>query len=307
MNIQTVFTECLADMEANHPHETYRAYRNGLNKLWEYLAEVGLKADMPIADLKAQHLIDYPSWLGRKRYLKPSIIVFLVSVRHLVDWMIEKGVMESSHAEALRLKRAMARVRARRQDRMPKVPAKGLEEKIIAAARTLPHVRDRAILEFLYSSGCRRAEVAGLTVEDVDLDERSAKVTGKGDKQRTVFFSTQAAELLRLHLAERGNPSGKAPMFCRMSRLGNFPQHPHPISTSMIAKLVDKVCMLAGVDKSAFSPHSFRHAFAIRVLRETHDLALVQDFLGHASPQSTRVYATIYPDELRDAHHKIFK
>jgi site-specific recombinase XerD len=307
MNIQTVFDECLADLEANHPHETFRAYRNGMNKLWEYLDEKGIKPEMPVAELKAQLLIDYPSWLGRRHYSKSALVVFFASLRKIVDWMIEKGLTDSSHAEAHRLKKAMQRVRARREDRQPRVPPKGAEEKVMAVARTLDRVRDRAILEFLYSSGCRRAEVVGLRVEDLDLEERSAKVTGKGDKQRVVFYSTLAAELIRAHLAERGNPGGKAPVFVRIRKGGQIAKVPKPLSTSTIADLVEKVCMLAGVEKGAFSPHSFRHAFAIRVLRETKDLSLVQDLLGHESPHSTRVYATIYPDELRDAHHKIFQ
>ena len=65
--------------------------------------------------------------------------------------------------------------------------------------------------------------------------------------------------------------------------------------------------MIAGIDKGKFTPHYFRHAFAINMLRETGNLALVQDLLGHANPQSTRVYAKIYPDELRDAHHKVYE
>ena len=65
------------------------------------------------------------------------------------------------------------------------------------------------------------------------------------------------------------------------------------------------VMEIAGIDK--FTPHYFRHAFAIRMLSETGNLALVQDLLGHADPAATRVYAKIYPEDLRDAHHKIFR
>lgn len=306
MNIQQAFTECLDELQAHHPHATFRAYRNGFNKLGEYLVSTGLKLDAPLSALTSQHLIDYQSWLGRKQYSKSALVIFMVATRHYVDWLIEKGMIESSHADALRLKKAMARVRARRQSRLPRVPAKGLEEKVMEAAQRLPLVRDRALLALLYSSGCRCAEVAGLRVSDVDLLERSALVTGKGDKQRRVFFSTEAAELVSDYLAERGLPGGKAPLFCRQSKSGRFPDRPTPLTTSAISKLVRRVCIQAGIENGAFSPHSFRHAFAIRVLRATHDLALVQDLLGHASPHSTRVYATIYPDELRDAHHKIF-
>ena len=76
------------------------------------------------------------------------------------------------------------------------------------------------------------------------------------------------------------------------------------LTTASIRDIVNEVKMASGIEN--FSPHYFRHAFAIKALRETGNLALVQDFLGHASPSATRVYAKIYPDDLAAAHQKIF-
>lgn len=77
-----------------------------------------------------------------------------------------------------------------------------------------------------------------------------------------------------------------------------------PVTTATVRNVVDQVSKIAGIDQ--FTPHYFRHAFAINALEQSGNLALVQDLLGHKSPQTTRMYAKIYDEDLRAAHHRIF-
>jgi integrase/recombinase XerD len=214
--------------------------------------------------------------------------------------------VQFSGADEIRIKESAHNMLRSRAKSMPRIPHRDDDDLIRTAAKQLPGVRDRAIIEFLYSSGCRRSELCNLDVGDLDLDMQMAQVTGKGARERKVHMSTLAADMIRAYLASRGVPRKSEPVFCRHTKKGKPGPVPKRLSTQGVYNLVRDTCHLAGVDPKTFTPHSFRHAFAIRVLKETKDLAMTQDLLGHADPVSTRVYATIYPEDLRAAHKKIF-
>jgi integrase/recombinase XerD len=165
----------------------------------------------------------------------------------------------------------------------------------------MAHLRDVALLELLASSGCRISEVINLNVKDIDLAERPAVVLGKGNKERRVWFSVDAAKFLQEYWTSR-KAQPDEPAFSRHDRSAAF--RIERLTTDGARMIVKGVALLAGVKK--FSPHYFRHGFAIRALAETKNLALVQDLLGHSSPTATRVYAKIYPEELQIAHRGIF-
>jgi site-specific recombinase XerD len=143
-----------------------------------------------------------------------------------------------------------------------------------------------------------------LKVKDIDMASRSAIVTGKGSKERRVYLSSKAIEALQKYWAARRNSDPSAPVFARHDRGAG--RKTKPITTATVRDIVEDVVMVAGLERGSFTPHYFRHAFAIKMLHETHDLALVQDLLGHASPVATRVYAKIYPDELQERHREVF-
>jgi len=162
--------------------------------------------------------------------------------------------------------------------------------------------RNIAVVEFLASTGCRNDEICKLKIKDITDDCTSAIVMGKGRKERRVFINQKTRDALRNYWLVRGYREGNHPVFARHDTgIGKKISH---LTTASIRDIVNEVKMASGIEN--FSPHYFRHAFAIKALRETGNLALVQDFLGHASPSATRVYAKIYPDDLAAAHQKIF-
>jgi site-specific recombinase XerD len=130
-------------------------------------------------------------------------------------------------------------------------------------------------------------------------------VTGKGSKQRRAFFSKAAARALKDYWLARHNSEPTAPAFARHD-LGNIKHGIERLTTATVRDVINHIAVFAGIEKALFSPHYFRHAFAIKLLSETQNLALVQDLMGHASPAATRVYAKIYPEDLRDAHREVF-
>ncbi|MEM7610676.1 MAG: tyrosine recombinase XerC [Pseudomonadota bacterium] len=143
--------------------------------------------------------------------------------------------------------------------------------------------RDRAILELLYSSGLRLAELVNLEIGDIDLADRTARVTGKGSKQRVVPVGRKAIAALHQWLAVRGmwaTPDTQA-MF--VSNRGNR------ISHRAVQLRVTHWARVQGIDSRVY-PHLFRHSFATHVLESSRDLRGVQELLGHADIGTTQIY-----------------
>jgi len=302
MNIQDAFTQFVRSLQATHPIQTVRSYKTGARIFVEQLQAQKI---LDTQALNRQAIVGYHTWLAEQGYSKSTLTNRLAGLNRFLNWLSIQDLFDLGMADSQKIEASARNLVRRRQKALPKIPERGDDEKVRAASRALPQLRDRALIEFLFSSGCRRAEASGLRVGDLDLDLRSAKVTGKGAKQRTVFFSSLAQELLKAYFQERGGAHRDEPVFCRIRKGCRHTKD--AITGETIHHIVSQAADLAGIERHLFTPHAFRHAFAIRVLHETHDLAMVQDLLGHSQPEATRVYATIYPEDLRDAHRKVFK
>jgi len=149
-------------------------------------------------------------------------------------------------------------------------------------------LRDRAIVLFLFSTGCRRSEMMNLNVEDVNLGRRTAKVKGKGKKIRYIHFSIECAIVLKDYLRTRsGNPS--EPLF-----LNKFGER---LKETGIYGVTRKLGKKAGL-KQSLHPHCFRHTFATTMLSKGAELEFIADEMGHANLNTTRIYARIPTEDM---------
>lgn len=155
--------------------------------------------------------------------------------------------------------------------------------------------RDAALLEFLYATGCRVAEVAGLRLEDVLLDARTARVTGKGGKQRMVYLTESAARSLQSYLRNRfaAHPESRSVTAVFLNRRGTA------LSDRGMRLAVSRYRHQVG---KPVSPHTFRHSFATHLLNGGADIRTVQELLGHASLSTTQAYTHTSVDRLRDVY-----
>jgi integrase/recombinase XerC len=156
-------------------------------------------------------------------------------------------------------------------------------------------LRDRAILELLYATGVRVAELVGLDGEDVALEEGAVRVLGKGRKERVVPVGGPAVEALRAYLAARGGPAG--PLF-RNRRGGR-------LTTRSVHRIVRARARAAGLVRRV-TPHTLRHTFATHLLDAGADLRFIQELLGHARLTTTQKYTHVSADRLMrvyDAAH----
>jgi len=159
-------------------------------------------------------------------------------------------------------------------------------------------LRDLLILELLYSTGCRVAELASINLTDLDLKEATLRVLGKGGKERLVFIGGKALQRLREYLSLRklqGLSKADGQKALLINRRGDR------LSVRGIQMIVDRLLSASGLNKPA-SPHTFRHSFATHILKEGADIRVVQELLGHASLSTTQVYTHLDMERLRQVY-----
>ena len=168
----------------------------------------------------------------------------------------------------------------------------------------ISHLRDRAILELLYSSGLRVSELIGLNRDHVNTTRREFTVRGKGQKDRPVFISKSAATRLELYL--RARTDSLIPLFLSYSRNTQAPSTSgdyRRLNQRSVQRMVAKYARLAGITKHV-SPHTMRHSFATDLLMNGADIRSVQSMLGHSSIATTQVYTHVTDQHLRDVYER---
>lgn len=260
-----------------------------------------------IDDVALFHPGEFLADLKEERGLSSiSLSAYMTAISQFIEFMHTEGIV--SNGNYLTMKARLSAVRGRTpQRKLPDIPAEEQFQAILCAARTaqantnrqaVMNMRNIAILEVLRSTGCRVAEAAGMTVGD--LSGNRARITGKGDRMRVVFFDEAAAEAVYNYLHLRGTPLHKSePVFIRHDRRAVGVQ---PMSTTSVRNIIDGLAEQAGLDPSSVSPHKFRHRFASTILAATGNLAATQDLLGHSSPATTRIYARLTAEMLEGLH-----
>ena len=158
-------------------------------------------------------------------------------------------------------------------------------------------LRNRAVLETFYASGMRASELTTLRMEHLDLVEQTARVIGKGNKERLVLFGGKAAETLQHYLAS-GRPALVKP--CSGAEVF-LARHGRKLTTAQIWNVVQQAMKRAGLRKNIY-PRLLRHSFATHLLSRGADLRIIQELLGHASISTTEIYTHVDQERLRSIH-----
>ncbi|MDE2862267.1 MAG: tyrosine-type recombinase/integrase [Chloroflexota bacterium] len=291
---------------------TRNTYATGLNAFREYLEAVEVDPDThEVSALPKRCLEQFYLWLVDRRGPDrlATVETYLSGLRGLLRYLAGEDAIP--HISLERSREQLRRVKVRKNYLSPNVdsalslvvqtandtPVPEGAESRFQAIRVL---RDRAILNTLYTTGMRRAEVASLNRVDLKAGRRGeAIITGKGKKQRVVFFDESALFRIEEYLSERSD--GYAPLFISHPNRGK----PGPrgeslrLSPQTIWLTVKRYARAAGITAST---HDFRHLKATTMLGRGADLSQVQDLLGHASPETTKtIYAHYSIQELRSA------
>jgi integrase/recombinase XerD len=164
----------------------------------------------------------------------------------------------------------------------------------IAGKTDFQRLRDVAMMELLYASGIRRAELVGLNLSDVDLDRRLMRVIGKGNKQRTVFINQASADAIRNYLGVRPRSTDEALFLSkRKTRLS------HRQAWVVFKQFAE----LSGITKHV-TPHVMRHSFATHLLENGADLMTIKELLGHESLSTTQIYTNVSLEHMRRSYEE---
>jgi integrase/recombinase XerC len=274
------------------PH-TLKGYREDLHALADYLADEHGRTPEPDSVTMAE-LRGFVSALVEAGYAKTSIARRLASLRSFYRFGEREGWVNSNPAKALR--------NPRKAQRLPHFLSTSDVAKLLDAPPSDERLglRDRALLETLYSAGLRVSELVGLNEGDLDLEAGIARVRGKGRRERLAPVGSFAVKALRRWFKVRQlspqEPTGRdAPVF--VNKFGNR------ITTRSVARMLEKYLKETGLDRRT-SPHTLRHSFATHLLDRGADIRSVQELLGHKSLVTTQIYTHVSTSNLRAAYEK---
>jgi site-specific recombinase XerD len=295
------------EIEKGLANTTQRNYRQYLKVFFSWLDKTH-RAELRPRELTAKHVWDYRLYLARSyktpggRYLtKKSQNLYLMALRALVRYLAERDI-ETFPSTKITLAKQKS-----------EAPVSFLERKEVERMLKQPDtakpegLRDRAIMETLFSSGMRISELVALDVEqlvplmqDRQETERTLElpIVGKGKHIRTIFISPRAGHWIRAYLASRGDDL--KPLFIN-SRSRNPEQK--RLTPRAIQLLIGKYARLAGLSKKV-TPHTMRHTYATDLLSHGADLRSVQELLGHKNVSTTQVYTHVTNKRLRDIHEQ---
>jgi len=266
------FEQHLASERRLSPH-TVAAYRRDVTALLSWCAGTGV-ADL--GQLDHQHVRSFAARSHAQGLDARSVQRRLAAVRSFLAFLLREGAVRHNAALEVRAPKAARR--------LPQTLDVDQMARLLSVTPADPlQLRDLALMELLYSSGLRLAEVVGLRLTDLDLSDRQVRVLGKGSKQRIVPVGRLAVQALGSWLRERPALAGPDEQAVFVGRGGRA------LGARAVQLRIAAHAHAMGVPLHVH-PHMFRHAFATHLLESSHDLRAVQELLGHASISTTQVY-----------------
>ncbi len=290
--------------------KTVENYDRFLKPFVRWLDKHGI-GDLSPAELSKRHIWDYRMHLARltdkqgKMLKKSTQNYYLIALRALLSFFAERDIV-CLPPEKIKL----AKEDPRGSTDMGRLKFLHLAQlKALFAAphiQTIQGLRDRAMLETLFSTGLRVSELAGLNMSQFNFSSLKSNpfkdlelsITGKGGRSRNVFFSARAVEWIIKYLNARNDDSSA--LFVTHHRGAKKPER---LSVRSIQKAVENLRRRAGLSVYA-TPHTLRHSYATDLLEQGVDLRLIQEFLGHKNIVTTQIYTHVTNKKLRDIHRE---
>lgn len=284
-------------IERNASPHTVKSYAEDLALLREFI-RASLDAPMVVDSLTTRTVRAFLSHLSEAGMAPSSVSRRLSAIRSFCRYLCREERMERNPTQGLR--------GPRKGRPLPKFMNDSAIEKLLnaPAADSPLGLRDRAMLETCYAAGLRVSELVAIDLDDVNLDDGTIRVRGKGKRERIspIGRFAQAAIIRWLAVrrpAENASHSHSTALF--LNKLGTR------LSIRSVGRLLAKYLQVAGLDPS-ISPHTLRHTFATHLLDRGADIRSVQELLGHASIATTQIYTHVTADRLRQeydkAHHR---
>lgn len=279
------------EVEKNSSQLTLTNYRKDINNFIEYL-ELRLGNGATFAQVSVLDVRGYLAEMNKQGYARTTIARRISALRSLYRYLLREGRIETN---------PLAQVKSPKLD---KVLPTFLDEVEITELLQLPEAdtlgcRDRAVLELLYATGCRVAELVNLTRERLDLGNRFVLLLGKGNKERIVPLGKPCIEAVNKYYPVRS---------ALMAKYGQ--QHEQifvnsrggPLTDRSVRRILDKYITQLALQKNV-TPHTIRHTFATHLLEHGADLRAVQELLGHANLSTTQIYTHVTTERIAKVYH----
>ena len=265
-DVERFLTHLVVERRASD--HTVAAYRRDLARFVENSGEI------PTAKIKSHHVQGFAGVLHARGLSPRTIARHLSSVRSFFDYLVRHREVGANPASGVRA--------PKQRERLPKTLDPDQTAQLFSErAESAIEVRDRAMLELLYGSGIRLAELVDIDIRDLDLANGFVTVTGKGRKTRVVPIGKAALDAIEAWLAKRPEASGREPLFTSRGRARMSPRN---------VQLRLKKIAARTTGNDGVHPHLLRHSFASHLLESSGDLRAVQELLGHADISTTQIY-----------------
>jgi integrase/recombinase XerC len=283
--------------ERNVSLHTLRNYSSDLEQFRDYLLSIDA-AEIALGEIDHLTIREWLSKLHGASKKKTSIARKLASLRTFFQFLVREGVLENNPARLV----ATPKIEKKLPNHLSIEDAVRFIE--TPDINTDLGKRDRAILEFLYSTGMRVGELVNLNLKDIDFREKSVRVTGKRNKQRILPFGEPALQALMHYLSEtRPAFLNNCPPAERDAKPVFLNYKGTRITTRSVGRMVDKYIKRCA-DIHDISPHSLRHSFATHLLDQGADLRDIQELLGHARLSTTQIYTQVSMEKLIEVYDK---
>ncbi len=286
------------EAERNASPYTVRNYSNDLIGNYKRGSEKGFFQFLKMRKIDSidkvdKHVLrDYLAYLIEQGIAKGSITRKLSAIRSFYRYLVREGILNHNpieHASS-----------PRRERRLPSFLTVDETVRLLKAPNleTPQGLRDRCLMEFIYAAGLRVSELAGLNLEQVNLDTGEIRVLGKGSKERMVLIGEPAVRALSDYL-DKGRPILQTGTGIENAIFLN--NEGSRLSERMVQKILNKYARLAGIDKRVH-PHLLRHTFATHMLDGGADLRVVQELLGHSNMATTQIYTHVTQSRARKVY-----
>ncbi|OED39308.1 tyrosine recombinase XerC [PVC group bacterium (ex Bugula neritina AB1)] len=272
---------------------TLEAYSHDLISFDTFFEKLSNKKMFDITALTHKHIRQYLAHLDELNYSKPSVRRKLSSIKSFIRFLRRENIIAKDPFHKLSLPKM--------PKKLPKIITQETLENILDTPfeKDWKGYRDKAILEWLYSTGLRVSEIASLKKSSIDFTEKIFRVLGKGRKERLVPLGRKALDAYNEYLNELSTQSSF--IYDRDALFVNYKGEKLGVRgiQYLVKKRMDK--MASGLN---ISPHHFRHSFATHMLNAGADLRSIQEILGHAYLSSTQIYTHVSIERLKDVYKK---
>jgi integrase/recombinase XerD len=291
-NIQEFLNHLAA--ERGSSDNTVAAYRNDLTQFCDFVSHDEHLHDGAWEELRRDDLINYVLWLKEREYASATVARKVAAMKSFCSFLVRSGAVEDNPAEELDSPKV--------KKQLPTTLTPGEVEKLLSlpaqGGNSPKALRDTALLEVLYATGMRVSEVAGLTLDDLDLGAGTVRCVGKGGKERVMPLYAAACHAVSAYL-EKGRPA-LAGLHTDERTLFLNPRG-EKLTRQGLWLIIKAYARQMGLEDRV-TPHTLRHSFATHMLNGGAGLREVQKLLGHANISTTQVYTHVTRERLREVY-----